>query len=865
MVSMHSLTILEEYGYDKKFVDVLQNSNIRNLYPNQVICLKSGLFRGDSFLISTPSGSGKTLIAELAAIFQVTRHRQKCIFLFPLRALVNEKFHLFESRYSQFAIKCVKSTGGQEISLAEFKNANLIFMTYEKFDACLRSFKHYQWISAISLITIDEIHILEKKIRGARLENLVIRLFKNLKEVQFIFLSATIGNPDNFFQWLKNLHRTHNTSPNEHKFHLIHNSTRPIPLNHYIQVAKNKKNAIQQILQSNLAKEGQILIFTNSRKDTQATCDEILKTMKNFSPKQSVQDMLHFIREHYPDESWDSLPQKQYLRHGLAYHHAGLEPYEKKAIELLYINGYTRVLAATTTLSAGINTPSKIVILKNIQVFEKKTSSVKGKSHKKSIYYKKVINCNEFHQICGRAGRAGFDERGFAFILVDNVQEKCWLEDHYFILNPNGKLVPKFQNLASSISLNHEILEEIILLQIYESVSMNIFEIQDFVQQTYLFHNFNKNLPLSTIINLEHLDFLSMLKILGEDFSKTALENISGKVVLLDYDAQSNAEFQFQFENQISIPIFKGTSKSNNGNGDHFVMDYLQSLKISLDLHQGVTISNLKNSQIILGEQTKNIGKYPFNHGRKIRFALFLILFGLQNSSSPSQDQQISLVISDRLLDLGYNIEMILSPLQDLCFGAIFPSTVMDRLVGYNVIECQPASNLWNMSQFKCTKLGEICIRSFIFPKDIKFLYDFHEKGKKSMNGFSFSNFLNYIDPLIEEKSGFKFLYLAEYLELWITEVELESIIAKIRVNEGYPIQTTDFLRIIEITVQFLKASTEIVNHFFPKKDGISLNLLITRIKFGVKVDKINGLQTFSYEEVLPIRNKLIGEFNKKS
>ncbi|MHA1673903.1 MAG: DEAD/DEAH box helicase [Promethearchaeota archaeon] len=865
MGSTLSLRILEEYGYDRKFVDVLRNSHIRNLYSNQVNCLENGLFRGESFLISTPSGSGKTLISELASIFQVSRYGQKCVFLFPLRALVNEKFHQFKSRYSQFAIKCAKSTGGQEISFPELEKANLIFMTYEKFDACLRSFKHYRWISDISLITIDEIHILEKKIRGARLENLVIRLFKNLKDVQFIFLSATIGNPDNFFQWLKNLHRTHNTSLNEHHFHLIHNSTRPIPLNHYIQVVKNKKDAIQQILQSNLAKKGQILIFTNSRKDTRATCDEILKTMKNFSPKQSESEMLHFIRKHYPDESWENLPQKQYILHGLAYHHAGLEPYEKKAIELFYIHGYIRILAATTTLSAGINTPSKIVILKNIQVFEKKTSSSKGKSQRKSAYYKKVINCNEFHQICGRAGRAGFDERGFAFILVGNVQEKCWLEDHYFSRDPNGKLAPKFQNLASSISLNHEILEEIILLQIYESISMNIFEIQDFVKQTYLFHNFNKNLPLSTIITLEHLDFLSMLKILGEDFSKTALENISGKVVLLDYDAQSNAEFQFQFENQISIPIFKGTSKSNNGNGDDFVIDYLQSLKISLDLHQGVTISNLKNSQIILGEQSKNIGKYPFNHGRKIRFALFLILFGLQNSSPPSQDHHISLVISDRLLDLGYNFETILSPLQDLCFGAIFPSTVMDRLVSYNVIECQPAFNLWNISQFKCTKLGEICIRSFILPKDIKFLYDFHEKSKKSMNVFSFSYFLNYIGPLIEEKTGFKLQYLAEYLELWINEVDLDSIIAKIQVNEGYPIQTTDFLHIIEIIVQLLNASTEIVKYFFPKNDGISLNFLITRIKFGVKADKINDLQNFSYEEILPMRNKLIGEFNKKS
>ena len=56
----------------------------------------------------------------------------------------------------------------------------------------------------------------------------------------------------------------------------------------------------------------------------------------------------------------------------------------------------------------------------------------------------------------------------------------------------------------------------------------------------------------------------------------------------------------------------------------------------------------------------------------------------------------------------------------------------------------------------------------------------------------------------------------------------------KIQVNEGYLIQTTDFLRIIEIIGQFLIASTEIVKHFFPEQDDFSLNLLITRIKFGV-------------------------------
>ncbi|MHA1520492.1 MAG: DEAD/DEAH box helicase [Promethearchaeota archaeon] len=854
----NSFTILEEYGYNKEFVEVLQNSDVHQLFPNQVKSIKYGLFQGDSFLISTPSGSGKTLIAELAAIFQVSHHRRKCVFLFPLRALVNEKFHLFETRYSQFEIKCVKSTGRQEISVTELEKANLIFMTYEKFDACLRSFKHYRWISAISLITIDEIHILEKKIRGARLENLVIRLFNNLKEVQFIFLSATIGNPKNFYRWLKNLYAPHNVPPNLHKFHLIHDNTRPIPLQYYIQIVKNKRKSIQKILQSNLAKEGQILIFTNSRRDTRATCDDIIKSMGYFFPRQSVSVMLKFIKEHYPDESWNTLKQEQYLIHGLAYHHAGLESDEKKVIELLYINGFIRVLAATTTLSAGINTPSKIVILKHINVFEKIFSSVEGKSQKKPAFRKKIIECNEFHQICGRAGRAGFDEKGYAFVLAENVQEKYWLEDNYFRRDSTGKLVPKFQDLSSSISINQEILEEIILLKIYESISTNLFEIQDFIQKTYFFHNFNKSLPLSTIISLEPLDLLSMLKILGNDFSKAALENLNGKVVLINYNVQSKAKFRFQFSNLAPIPLLQKSSKLRTGNLDYFNIDFLMNFEIHLDLNQGVIIPDSKGWNGLKGDQPKIVGKYPFGEEKKIRFALFLILFGIQNSRLPSQDQQISLILSKKLLDLGHRVEHILDSLQILCFRALFPSTVMDRLMDYNVIELQLASNLWDVPQYKCTKLGEICIRSFILPKDIKSLYDFHENRKGVIKNISLSDILKFITPLIVEKIGIKLQYLADYLELWITEVELDLIIEEIRENEGQTFQSSDFLKLLEIIGHYMNASIEIVKFFYPEQDVVSLNHLTTRIKFGLKADRINALQTLSYDEILPNRKKII-------
>ena len=169
---------LAQYGLAPQIITCIQNTGITQLHEDQLSALKKGLLRNRSFLVSTPSGSGKTLIAEIAAIHTILTHHGKSLFLVPLRALAYEKFTYLQKVYSSLGIHVRIAVGDQELSKNELQKADLLIMTYEKFDAYLRSCRDFDWIYSIQTVIIDEIHVLGERGRGPRLENLIIRIYR---------------------------------------------------------------------------------------------------------------------------------------------------------------------------------------------------------------------------------------------------------------------------------------------------------------------------------------------------------------------------------------------------------------------------------------------------------------------------------------------------------------------------------------------------------------------------------------------------------------------------------------------------------------------------------------------------------------
>jgi helicase len=151
-------------------------------------------------LVCTPTASGKTLIAELAALKSIIEGSGKAIYIVPLKALANEKYKDFKKRYDGIA-KVALSIGDIDSTDSYLIDYDLIITTSEKLDSLIRH--HAPWLSLISTIIIDEIHLLNDAGRGPTLEILITILRQLLKKAQIIGLSATIGNPEELSEWLK--------------------------------------------------------------------------------------------------------------------------------------------------------------------------------------------------------------------------------------------------------------------------------------------------------------------------------------------------------------------------------------------------------------------------------------------------------------------------------------------------------------------------------------------------------------------------------------------------------------------------------------------------------------------------------------
>ena len=182
-----------------KLKDILAKEGITSFRPAQEKALKAGLLEHKSLLVCTPTASGKTLIAEMAALKNIIEGKGKVIYIVPLIALANEKYKEFKRKYGHLC-KIALSIGDLDSSDPYLVEYDFIICTAEKLDSLIRH--HSPWLSFVSLVVIDEIHLINDVERGPTLEILITVMKKVLKNVQLIGLSATIGNPDELSEWL---------------------------------------------------------------------------------------------------------------------------------------------------------------------------------------------------------------------------------------------------------------------------------------------------------------------------------------------------------------------------------------------------------------------------------------------------------------------------------------------------------------------------------------------------------------------------------------------------------------------------------------------------------------------------------------
>ena len=176
------------------------DKNIEEFRPSQQKSIAAGLLERKNVLVCTPTASGKTLIAELAMLTAIFDGKGKAVYIVPLKALATEKYKQFKERYGHL-IKVALTIGDTDNADSYLSEYDLIITTSEKLDSLTRH--HSPWLASLSVVVVDEVHLLNDPGRGPTLEILLTILKQLIPSAQTVALSATIGNPQELADWLK--------------------------------------------------------------------------------------------------------------------------------------------------------------------------------------------------------------------------------------------------------------------------------------------------------------------------------------------------------------------------------------------------------------------------------------------------------------------------------------------------------------------------------------------------------------------------------------------------------------------------------------------------------------------------------------
>lgn len=392
-----------ENKLNSKLKELLEKWEIKNLRPVQLEAIKAGLFENSSLIVCAPSGSGKTLIGELA--IALNSKGGMAIYLVPFKALADEKYKELREKFAW--LKVGISTGDYDVVPEELGDFDVLVATYERFDSILRASP--RWLQRIKVMVIDEIHMISDPQRGSRLESSLVRLLMKIPNCQIIGLSATVANPDELAEWLNCT--------------LVFSDVRPVPLEFEICVGKNKRKLIREIVEKCLEDNGQVLVFTLTRKEAERTAEFLSRFIENFLNKSEREELYKAAEEMiHGDAPSVSKKLADLISKGVGFHHAGLSHKDRIFLEEMFREGKIKVIACTTTLSAGVNLPARYVILKDC--------AMRRRFFTESIIAE--LDANIFHQILGRAGRPGFDKIGYGIILTSSRNEASHVAKNIF-------------------------------------------------------------------------------------------------------------------------------------------------------------------------------------------------------------------------------------------------------------------------------------------------------------------------------------------------------------------------------------------------------------------------------------------------
>lgn len=388
-----------------------------------------GVLGTQSLLVVAPTGSGKTMIGELAALHAVSQGA-RAVMLLPLKALVNDKYDYLTRVYGD-TIAVAQATGDNSDQAGAIVSGQyeLAILTYEKFLNLMLVNPHI--MRGISVVIVDEVQTVADPSRGPALEFLLTLLRAGHGRggaPQIVALSAVIGDTQGLERWLGGglLQSTHRPVPlREHVvlsdggLHTLEADGTETTTDRFfvpavVSGSQSNKPWVIPLVQKLVGEGKKVVVFRATRGDAVGTA-QYLGNALGLPPATDVIEQLP-----QADASISSVELRSALSNGVGFHNSDLSRAERLALEAGFRDpdGPLRVLAATTTLAMGINTPADAVV-------------IAGLNHPGSGPY----SVAEYKNMAGRAGRLGHRDSGDAYIVAGDIgPAAAW--QHYIMGEP---------------------------------------------------------------------------------------------------------------------------------------------------------------------------------------------------------------------------------------------------------------------------------------------------------------------------------------------------------------------------------------------------------------------------------------------
>ncbi len=372
--------------------ELIRFINRDTLNPLQSLAVPPVLSTRGHVMVVAPTGAGKTLIGEIAALRSIVLEGQPAVWLVPARALAAEVAQTVK-RWRALGVSAVELTGETNFSSDTVRRAQLWVATTEKFESLYRRSSLQSFLDTVGCLIVDEVHLVGDPSRGSTLESLIARIRTVENGTRIVALSATAANAHELADWF-------NAKKIQTDWRPVQLTTQLIPYDdasnesEYSQYNQRARDAAIRELVGDIAaaesdgeSTGSMLIFCGSKNNVKRTASLIADSDLHGVDDQSLVEAL--------------------LREKIGIHYSGA-PQARPTLDAFKDRKISK-LVATSGLSTGVNTPARHVIVRDLV-----------------LGFDSELEVSQAQQMLGRAGRAGQESHGFGYILVPKSSETAW-------------------------------------------------------------------------------------------------------------------------------------------------------------------------------------------------------------------------------------------------------------------------------------------------------------------------------------------------------------------------------------------------------------------------------------------------------